>query len=121
MSSVEIEFRVAHPRFGLVQCRLGRSLLRKTLLHVLESSRIRLLQGLSTGELGICQFESRSSRRNLSGALVKFDLIRSRIDREQESTLPDYAAILESDIGKCAPDLRPQFDLIHGRELTEKL
>jgi hypothetical protein len=57
----------------------------------------------------------------LSGALVKLDLVGSGIDREQESAVPNYVAILESDIGKCAPDLCPQFDLIHGRELSQKL
>jgi hypothetical protein len=57
----------------------------------------------------------------LSGALVKLDLIGSGIDREQESALPDYVAILKSDIGKYAADLCPQFDLIHGRELSQKL
>src|SRR5438046_5881006 len=100
MSSIEIEFRVADLRFGFVQCRLGRSLLRRTLLDVLESACIIFLQGLSTGQLGPCQFESSPTRRNLSGALVKLDLVGTGIDCEQDSAFPDYVAVLDSDIGK---------------------
>jgi hypothetical protein len=57
----------------------------------------------------------------LGGALVKLDLVGSGIDRKQKSALPDYVAILESDIGKYAADLCPQFDLVHGRELSQNL
>ncbi len=55
------------------------------------------------------------------GRFGEFDLVGGRVDLEQQIALMNDGAVLETDLGQGAADLRAQLDLIDGRELAEKL
>src|SRR4029079_18488123 len=58
-------------------------------------------------------------RFKLRVRLRKSNLIRTRVDHEQQVAFVDDLAVLEVYLSQRASDLRAEFDVIHRRELAK--
>ena len=82
------------------------------MLDVFDRARVVALELLRAAKFLVCEHEPRLRGLELRFRLGEPDLIRHRVDREQQIALMDDVAVLEVDSGQRAADLRAQLDLI---------
>jgi hypothetical protein len=96
---VEVKPGVVHGGHGIIDSRLRSALLGDFLVGVLDGAGAGLLQRFCARQLAVRETETRSGAFKLSRGLAEFDLIRGRIDQEQQIALVYDIAVLEADLG----------------------
>jgi len=96
---IEVKPGVAHGGQGIIDGRLGGALLGDLLVGVLGGAGTGLLQGFCTRQLAVRETETRAGAFELSRGPAEFELIRGRIDQEQQIALVYDIAVREADLG----------------------
>jgi hypothetical protein len=114
----DIELGCMDGRFRRLDSCGGGALALRTLIEMFVR-----LDGESSAslELLIGQRQCGRCRLELSVRLFELDLIRTRIDHEQQVALVHGLAVLEMDLGEVTAHLGAQHDLIHRGELTSEI
>ena len=120
LRELEIELGISDRRLGGLDRRGGATLVGETLIDVLNGAVLGLLQLLRAPKLRVGECRSGLCGAQLRHRLIKPDLERPRIDREQRIALFDDLPVAKADGGQLAADLGAQFNRVDRRELAEK-
>jgi hypothetical protein len=120
VAMLEIKLSVTNPGLGVVHGGLRGALVCRALVDRLRRSGKAALQGLGAGELAIGEFETRDRGFKLRVRLREPDLVRTRINREEEAALLNDVAVSEMYLREGATHLRAQLDLLDRGELAKE-
>src|SRR6516164_6435583 len=117
---LEIELSITDLSVRIIHGGLRASLVGGALINVLYRSGVSARQGLSAGELALCEREARACGLELRVRLSEPDLVGPRIDGEEQIAFADDIAVLEMYFHERAAHLCSQFDLLLGGKLAEE-
>ena len=121
MAELDIQLRLVHRRL----CGRQRSLRRRLLLHALvitlHRARAAGLQHIQTMRLLGGKGELRLRREHRSLRLRQLDLIRPRVDDEQQIALMHDLPVGKIDLGKVTAHLGENLNIVHWGELAGEI
>jgi hypothetical protein len=115
---VEVELGIADCGQSVVDGGLSSALLGCLLICGLDRTGTCLLQRVCAEELAVGEVETGVAALDLSQGLAQLDLVRGRINLEEQIALADDVTILETNLCQSTTDLGAQLDRLDGGELT---
>ena len=118
----QVELRLSGPpRWACSRAACGGALLLHALVEQLAGGEVAAVQLGRAGDLAIGEVEPGRRRQQLGLGLLQRDLVRARVDDEEQVALVDDLAVGEMDLGQIAADLGAELDRIDRRELAGEL